>query len=195
MATVVVPFRSGGKSRLPPEIRVDAALAMLGDVLEAAVQASERVLLVTDDDDALLVAAELGAEVVADPGGGQGAGVTAALQGVKGPVVVVNADVPRVLPADLAELAAAAAPGALTLVTAADGTTNALGLPSADAFRPLYGPGSAARFREHAAGLGLVAYDLDLPRLRDDVDTADDLERIGVDAGVRTRALATILRA
>ena len=34
--TTVVPFRAGGKSRLPAAIRVEVALAMLGDVLEAA---------------------------------------------------------------------------------------------------------------------------------------------------------------
>ena len=42
MATVVVPFRSGGKSRLPAEVRVELALAMLGDVLEAAVTHDDR---------------------------------------------------------------------------------------------------------------------------------------------------------
>ena len=52
MATVVVPFRSGGKSRLPAEIRVEVALAMLGDVLEAAVAQADRVRLVTDDETA-----------------------------------------------------------------------------------------------------------------------------------------------
>ena len=49
MQTVVVPFRSAGKSRLPAEIRVEVALAMLGDVLEAAVAHGARVRLVTDD--------------------------------------------------------------------------------------------------------------------------------------------------
>ena len=38
---VVIPFRAGGKSRLPAEIRVDVALAMLGDVVEAAVEVGD----------------------------------------------------------------------------------------------------------------------------------------------------------
>ena len=195
MATVVVPFRSGGKSRLPAEVRVEAALAMLGDVLEAAAQHAERVLLVTDDADAALIATGLGAEAIADPGGGQGAAVQAALRGIQGACLVVNADVPLVLPADLAVLGAAAEAGHVAIVAARDGTTNALGLPSAEVFEPLYGPGSAARFRQHTAALGLACHDLDLPRLRDDIDTAADLERVGAGAGPRTRALALLLRA
>ena len=79
MATVVVPFRSGGKSRLPAAVRVDLALAMLGDVLEAAVAHGDDVRLVTDDAAAAAAARALGAEVIADPGGGQGAAVEAAL--------------------------------------------------------------------------------------------------------------------
>ena len=36
MPTVVVPFRSGGKSRLPADLRVVVALAMLGDARSLA---------------------------------------------------------------------------------------------------------------------------------------------------------------
>lgn len=194
MATVVVPFRSGGKSRLPADLRVEVALAMLGDVLEAAATYAERVRLVTDDQAATLVATGLGAEIVDDPGGGQGAAVLTALAGVDGVCLVVNADVPRVRPSDLAALAIPPRAGAVAIVAAADDTTNALGLPFAEVFQPLYGPGSAAQFRAHAAALGLVHHDLDLPNLRGDVDTAADLARVGGRAGDRTRALATLLR-
>ncbi len=194
MVTIVVPFRSGGKSRLPEELRVEVALAMLGDVLEAATAQADHVRLVTDDDAAMLIAKLLGVEVVADPAGGQGAAVEAALAGVDGVCLVVNADVPGVRPSDLAALAFPPGAGAVTIAAAGDGTTNALGLPYAAVFRPLYGPGSALRFRAHAARLGLVPHDLVLPNLRDDVDTAADLERVGVGAGPRTRALATALR-
>lgn len=195
MATVVVPFRSGGKSRLPDELRVEVALAMLGDVLEAARAHADRVRLVTGDGAARLIADSLGVEVVADPGGGQSAAVQAALAGIDGVCLVVNADVPRMRPSDLAALAIPPRAGAVAIVAAGDGTTNALGLPFAEVFQPLYGPGSATQFRAHAAALGLVLHDLDLPNLRDDVDTVDDLERVGVRAGGRTRALATLLRA
>ena len=195
MATVVVPFRAGGKSRLPDALRVEVGLAMLGDVLEAAAAYADRVRLVTDDAAAMLVADAVGVEVLADPGGGQGSAVRAALAGIDGVCLVVNADVPLARPSDLAALAIPPRSGAVAIVAAGDGTTNALGLPSAEVFQPLYGPCSAAQFRAHAVALGLVLHDLVLPNLRDDVDTAADLERVGLRAGARTRALATLLRA
>jgi 2-phospho-L-lactate guanylyltransferase len=193
VATVVVPFRSGGKSRLPAEIRVEVSLAMLGDVLDAAVAHGDRVRVVTDDGAAAVVAAGLGVEVVDDPGGGQGAAVRAALAGLDGVCLVVNADLPRIRPSDLTALAFAPHAGAVAIVPAADGTTNALGLPYAEVFQPLYGPGSAGQFRAHAAALQLFLHELALPNLRDDVDTAADLRRIGPRAGPRTRALARVV--
>ena len=93
------------------------------------------------------LAATLEVEVVGDPGGGQGAAVEAALAGVAGVCLVVNADLPCVTTEALARLEARAP----AHVAAADGTTNALALPDAGWFVPVYGPGSAARFA--AAGL------------------------------------------
>jgi 2-phospho-L-lactate guanylyltransferase len=186
--TVVVPFRAGGKTRLPEEIRREAALAMLGDVLEAAVAVGS-VVVVTDEEAAAYVAAQSGARALADPGGGQSAAVETALAGLDGPVLVVNADLPRVRPSDLNALGLPAKAGLLALVEARDGTTNALGLPFPGAFAPLYGPGSAGQFRARAAELGLVRQDLALRNLVEDVDTLADLERIGPVAGARTRAL------
>ena len=148
MATVVVPFRSGGKSRLPADLRVDLALAMLGDVLEAAVMHCDDVRLVTDDAAAAAAARALGAGVIADPGGGQGAAVEAALLGAEAACLVVNADLPCLTPAALARLEELAP----AHVPAADGTTNALALPDRTWFTPAYGAGSATRFT--AAGLG-----------------------------------------
>jgi 2-phospho-L-lactate guanylyltransferase len=191
---VVVPYRAGGKTRLPEELREEVALAMLGDVLAAAV-AVGRTLLVTDDPAAALVATELGAEPLDDPGGGQGAAVAAGLRGLDGPCLVVNADVPRVRPSDLNALLVPARRGGLGLVEARDGTTNAVSLPRAEVFRPLYGPGSAAQFRAHALALGLACEDLELRNLVDDVDTEGDLGRVGPRAGARTRALLGALRA
>lgn len=193
MATVVVPFRSGGKSRLPAGIRVEVALAMLGDVLAAATAFGDA-RLVTGDAAARLVGSDLGAALVDDPGGGQGAAVGAALADLDGPCIVVNADLPRLRPSDLGALAIPCGHGAMALVSARDGTTNALALPYAEAFRPLYGPGSAGRFRALALALGLVCHDLALPNVRDDVDTALDL-RLAVSrrSGRRTGALAAAL--
>ena len=191
MATVVIPFAGAeGKTRLHSSRRVRRALAqaMFCDVLAACLSVG-RVRVVTPDDEAATAALEAGAEVVSDPGGGQGAAVQAGLEGVgPGGVLVVNADVPCVVPHDLRELLAATPAGCVALVEALDGTTNALSLPAAEVFAPLYGPASADRFRAHAASLGLEAVPVALPNLADDVDTMADLTRLQLRAGPRTQA-------
>jgi 2-phospho-L-lactate guanylyltransferase (CobY/MobA/RfbA family) len=155
MATCVVPFKLGGKTRLGDPL---LAQAMLEDVLDAC--------------------RAIGPAVVAGAPGGQGAAVAAALAELSGPVAIVNSDLPCAQPDELERLLA----GAPALVEARDGTTNALALVDPDDFEPLYGPGSAARFR---ASLG--AAPLDLAGLRDDVDTREDLERVLGRAGRHTR--------
>jgi len=161
---------------------------MLGDVVEAAASTGD-VRVVTSDAAGRLVATDLGAEVVDDPGEGQGAAVAAALEGAQGLCLVVNADLPRVRPSDLNALAVPALLGKLGLVPGRDGTTNALGLPNAGVFAPLYGPGSAGQFRAHASALGLDFEELTLSSLVDDVDTLLDLERVGARPGTRTAEL------
>ena len=178
MLTTVVPYRGDAKRRLPAAIRAGAAVAMLGDVVEAA-SSLGRVLVVTDD----VAVVPRGAEAVADPGDGLGAAVVAGLELVDGHALVVNADLPCATSASLRLLAAAG----LALVEAADGTTNALSLPDPSVFAPLYGPGSAARFRAHAS-FATVA----IPELQGDVDTGEDLERLAARLGPRTRALVAV---
>jgi 2-phospho-L-lactate/phosphoenolpyruvate guanylyltransferase len=198
MPAIVVPFRGdGAKQRLaaPAAVRARLALAMLGDVVTACV-ATTRTLVVTADREAAALALELGAELRTDPGGGQGAAVASALAELPdGPVLVVNADLPCVVPHDLRTLAGAAELGALGLVEARDGTTNALALPRPAAFAPLYGPRSAERFRAHAAALGLDAVAVAVPNLAQDVDTLADLHRLALRAGPRTQAALAKLHA
>jgi 2-phospho-L-lactate guanylyltransferase len=190
MVTVVIPFAGvEGKTRLHASRRTrgELSLAMLGDVLSAAL-AIGAVRVVTADSDGASLAQDVGAELVGDPGGGQGAAVEAALAGVEpGAILIVNADVPCVLPADLRALAAAAPAGGIALAEALDGTTNALSIPAADAFAPLYGPDSAARFRARAEALGLQAVSAALPNLIEDVDTIDDLRRLHLRLGPRSQ--------
>jgi 2-phospho-L-lactate guanylyltransferase len=191
MVEIVVPFRGeSAKQRVDAsdEIRSKLAHAMLGDVLTACA-ATGRTLLVTSDDGARAIAEELGAELVDDPGGGQGHAVSAALERAgEGTVLVVNADLPCVVPHDLRTLAGAADLGAFAYVGAEDGTTNALALPRASLFAPLYGARSAARFRDHAEAEGVTAVAAAIPNLSDDVDTLEDLARVGFRAGPRTQA-------
>lgn len=166
MATYVIPYRTGGKTRLGDANLADA---MMCDVVAACKAAGA--------DDLVIVRA----------GGGQGEAVADALHGRSGPVTIINADLPCATAAQLRALTAAAP----ALVAADDGTTNALALRDAADFVPLYGPGSAARY---SSALGACA--LDLPGLANDVDTWSDLERMRERVGAHTkRYLARLVAA
>ena len=162
MTTYLIPYRIGGKTRLgDPEL----ALAMLSDVTDAVNELAEEALVV-------------------DGPGGQGEAVAGTLAVRRGPVTILNADLPCVTSAEIEELTAAAP----ALVAARDGTTNALALRDVGDFEPLYGPGSAARF---AKQLGAIR--LDLPGMRDDVDTWDDVERVRDRVGKHTDRYLNLL--
>jgi len=178
MPTIVVPHRGDAKRRLPAGSRAALAVAMLGDVVEAALGVGPT-LVVTDDP----VVVPPGAQHVADPGHGLGAAVEAGIARAAGHVLVVNADLPCATAPAIARLAAAG----LALVEARDGTTNALSLPDPSTFAPLYGPGSAARFRAHAPFAAVV-----IPELEADVDSDEDLHRLAPRVGPRTRALLAV---
>jgi 2-phospho-L-lactate guanylyltransferase len=178
MQTIVVPYRGDAKRRLPVSIRAAFAVAMLADVVAAALDVG-RVIVVTDDPDVV----PRGAEIVEDPGTGLGGAVSAGLAPINDHALVVNADLPCATPDAIRLLSASG----LALVEAADGTTNALSLPDPRLFAPLYGPGSAARFRRHAPFAGPS-----IPELEDDVDTEEDLSRIRHALGPRTRALVAV---
>ena len=175
---MVIPYRGDAKRRVSSSIRAAVAVAMLGDVVEAAL-AVGRVVVVTDDP--TVVPGDV--EVVGDPGRGLSAAVEAGLARVEGHALVVNADLPAATPESLLALAEAG----LALVEARDGTTNALSLPDPRAFAPLFGPGSADRFRAHAPFVTAS-----IPELEIDVDSDGDLERIGFRLGPRTRALLAV---
>src|ERR671938_323401 len=159
MAAILVPFRGAeGKRRLAPatpEARVALGLAMLADVLAAAVAVAPTTV-VTNDEAAWRVAAELEIDVLGGVPRGPGPAVEAAVRRLEpvGTVLVVNSDLPCVQPDDLRTLLDAVPPGA----------------PLSD---PLYGPGSAERFR----GLAAHAVTVEHPHLAHDVDTLDDLRR------------------
>ena len=198
MLGVVVPFRAApAKTRLALPTagdRAAVALAMLADVLAACVRVAPTI--VVGGGAAARLAREHGAAYLDEPPGGQAAAVQAALATLGArPALVVNADLPCVTPVDLEQLSAAVPQRGLALVEAADGTTNALGLSDPALFAPLYGRGSAGRFRAHAACAGAEAVSLVIPNIADDVDTRDDLERLEPRLGPRTRAaLADVLQ-
>jgi 2-phospho-L-lactate guanylyltransferase (CobY/MobA/RfbA family) len=179
MPTVVVPFRGeNAKQRLAPlpgAARAALAKAMLADVL-AACESVGRTLVARED--------------------GQGEAVEVALRGIEsGPILIVNADLPCARPRDLLALLGAMPERGLAIVEAADGTTNALALSSTHLFAPVYGPGSAERFRARAVRLGAAFVSAEVPELTDDVDTLADLERLEGRLGPHTAAALDGLRA
>jgi 2-phospho-L-lactate guanylyltransferase len=198
MTRIVVPFRGlAGKQRLTglgPEGHRAVVLAMLADVLSATTTVGLTVV-VTNDLEGRRLAEEAGALLVDDPGGGQSPAVAAALGLLEiDAVLIVNADVPCVLPFDLRALLGATPLGGIALVASADGRTNALSLPVPNLFEPLYGPRSAERFQHAARELGLEAVAVAIPNLADDVDTREDLDRVQLRTGSHTQSALQELR-
>jgi 2-phospho-L-lactate guanylyltransferase len=196
VTTVVIPFAGvEGKTRLHASRRTrhDLSFAMFGDVLAAALAVGS-VLVVTPDPDATALADSAGADVVDDPGSGQGTAVLAALAALApGAILIVNADVPCVVPDDLRALLAATPPGGVALVEALDGTTNALRITGSAAFADHYGRDSAARFTAHAEQLGLQVVAADVPNLAEDVDTLEDLRRLHLRLGPRSQTALSLV--
>ncbi len=199
---LVVPVKggAGAKSRLHPPrgvTRRDLAWAIAQDCLAAACAGmpAGRVHVVTSDPAAASFASGLGASLVADPGRGLNeavrAGVRAAAsssparaaallrlpaaRAATNGVAVLLGDLPALRPEDLQAGLAAAAQHPRAVVPDADGTGTVL-LTSRDGhLEPEFGAGSAAR---HAAA-GHQRLDLDLPRLRTDVDDDRSLAAAG----------------
>ena len=193
--TLVLPVQSAAraKSRLVAPQGVDhAALAraIATDAL-GAVRACDRVgrrVVVTSDPVIGPAALERGDVVVADPDSGLTAAVSAGVARARrldpdGAIGVLLVDLPALTAADLAVAldAAAAHPRCVVADTEGTGTVLLTALAGVE-LSHAFGAGSAAR---HVA-LGAVLLDLDLPRLRRDVDTAAALRAatvLGLGAG------------
>jgi len=191
--TVVMPVKVlvRAKSRLAvlagPR-RAELALALASDTVSAVVACPEvaRLLVITSDAVAGARLAALGARIVPDePANGlnaalrYGASVATARWPGSG-VAALAADLPALRPAELGRaLRAASAAGV--------GTTMYAAVPGV-AFRPMFG--GASRVRHALAGAVELAPD-DVPGLRRDVDTLEDLRAaVALGAGSRTTALA-----
>lgn len=189
---LVVPVKggAGAKSRLhpPPGVEREAlALALATDCLTAvcAGMPPGRVLVVTSDERVREVATGLGAEVVADPGDGLDGAVRAGRDRAASgdpdtPVAVLLGDLPALRTADLTAALGAATAYPRAVVPDASGTgTVLLTARRGGDLEPSFGDGSASR---HEAA-GHHRLDLDLPRLRTDVDD-DRALRTAVTLGV-----------
>jgi 2-phospho-L-lactate guanylyltransferase len=203
--TLVIPVKALAlaKSRLSglagPR-RAELALAMAADTVAAAVAcpAIAVVIVVTDDGLAGAELGSMGAVIVPDePAAGLnpalvfGAAWAAARWPGRGRAGLA-ADLPALDPAEIGRALAAASgwPEAFVPDAAGSGTTLYTAGPAAE-FCPRFGPGSRDR---HRAG-GAAELDLhDVPGLRRDVDTPEDLRSAaGLGLGPRTSVLAAEL--
>ncbi len=202
-ADLVVPIKrlDRAKSRLRDTVgpidatHADLVLALLVDTVTAAVAAAgvRRVLVVCEDARVPAALRGTGATCVDERGL---PGLNAALsfgagllreRDPHGVVGALQADLPALRPADLAE-AITAAGGRRAFCADRDGTGTTLLLSAAGGpLEPRFGAGSAAA---HAAS-GAVSVGAGLASLRCDVDTADDLAvAAGIGLGPRTGPLA-----
>jgi 2-phospho-L-lactate guanylyltransferase len=191
---VVLPVKAAqqAKTRLtvqPGVSRLELARAMALDTMDAALACPlvSLVVVVTPDPAVAAAARAAGAHAVPDAGSGLNA---AAAQGADqaerrgpGPIAVLLADLPTLRPQDLAVALAAAAGHRAAYVPDAEGTGTVLLMARSRAdLRPAFGAGSAARHEEQA-----VRLDLDLPRLRRDVDVEAALHQaLALGVGRRT---------
>lgn len=182
---LVVPVKSrySAKSRLVPPhgvSRSDLALAFARDTLTAVadVISADNLIVVTSDDQ---ISAQLrigGARVIDDPGRGLNPAVLAGIAAARdrssqAPVGILLGDLPALTPGDLrAALAACAATEAAVVPDQSGVGTVLLTHQEPGRLAPRFGHGSALRHGQSARRL-----DLDLPRLRTDVDDIDALRQ------------------
>jgi 2-phospho-L-lactate guanylyltransferase len=196
---LVVPMKHprDGKSRLRGAVEAAQhprlVLALAADTLAAVVSAANvrRVLLVAADPGSVAALAELGVEIVGEPAERNLNAAFrhgAALLRADDPAAVVGAlqaDLPALRAGDLsAALTEAAGRRAFVADRQGTGTTLLLSAPGAP-LDPHFGVGSA---RAHQAS-GAVALRGELPSLRSDVDTPEDLAHVrGLGVGKHTAA-------
>jgi 2-phospho-L-lactate/phosphoenolpyruvate guanylyltransferase len=206
--TVVLPVKvlARAKSRLAvlagPR-RAELALALASDTVSAVIACPQvaRVLVVTSDPVAGPRLAALGAHVVRDePSDGLNAALRygASVASGRWPgsgVAALAADLPALRSPELGQaLRAASTAGTAAFVPDAAGVgTTMYAVVPGGAFRPMFGGASRAR---HASSGALELGLDDVPGLRRDVDTPEDLRAaIMLGAGFRTAALAEELLA
>ncbi|KAA1250728.1 2-phospho-L-lactate guanylyltransferase [Mycobacterium simiae] len=190
---IAVKRLAAAKTRLAPvfsaRTRAGVVLAMLVDTLTAAsrVQSLQSITVITPDESAAAAAAELGAQVLADPTP-EGAAdplnnAIAAAERVMAKsltnLIVLQGDLPAMQPQELAEAIAAARHHQRSFVADRLGTGTAALCAFGTALDPQFGADSSARHRRSGAVELTGAW----PGLRCDVDTPADLtaaRRLGI---------------
>lgn len=166
---------------LSPSQRRAVQVAMLTDVIRAGVGFSQRVIIVSADEQVEAMARQWGAQVVPDavPAEGIDAAVARGLEATPGEAaLVVMGDLPLVTGDDLHAVANALGPNVpgIACAISADGTgTNALYLRPPDVVATGFGEGSLTRHVDAAAAAGVAAVAVAVPGLVRDIDTPEDL--------------------
>nr|WP_236655170.1 2-phospho-L-lactate guanylyltransferase [Streptacidiphilus carbonis] len=203
--TLVLPLKplARAKSRLADAtgaLRPELAMAFAQDTVAAALSCPSvaRVLVVSDDGVAGAALAVLGAELLPDlPGAGLNAALAHGAEAARerfgaGRVAALSADLPALRPAELDRVLRAAAGQRRSFLADAQGIGTTLlaaaaGVPLAPGFE------GGSRLRHSRSG----AHELtlpDVPSVRRDVDTLDDLrEALALGTGPRTTALAALV--
>ena len=180
------------RSALAREHRAALALAMLDDVVGAAMRTRRPVLVVTDSRSVAARVRRLGARATVVPARGTRAGAAHGLRlaarGGADAALVIAADLPFVTAADLRRVMTAGRRAEVVIVPDGRGSgTNALFVRPPSRITPLFGSGSLAAHRRAAGSDGRV---LRIARLGVDIDTPDDLralQRSADRAGINTR--------
>ena len=189
MIAALVPVKALNQAKgrlanlLSQDERRALALAMLEDVLRAlqAVPRVDHVAVVSPDADVLARAEELGAEPLSEPPLCRGvnqalAHASAALAGRGADaLLVVAADLPAALPADIESVLDALPDPGVALVPTHDRGTGAIALRPPDVIPFRFGRRSSVLHKREAVARGLPARVLHLASLSRDVDEPDDL--------------------
>lgn len=203
---LIVPVKppARAKSRLAPlgdEAREALATAFVIDTVSAALETSRvgAVLVVTDDHRLAVGLHDLGAYVIPDAVADDlneslvQAGAEAARRWPYLAPAAMCADLPALSPEDLdAALTAAATHDAAVVGDVNGDGTTLLVARSLETFTPRFGSGSR---EAHVAAGAHDLVEIDVPTLRRDVDTPDDLrDALALGVGRRTALVARSLR-
>ncbi|MCC6304889.1 MAG: 2-phospho-L-lactate guanylyltransferase [Rhodobacteraceae bacterium] len=197
MTHIIIPIKTlaRAKQRLAavlsgPE-RVRLVLAMLADVLAAAVRSGcGPVLVVASDAEVFDLARRFGAGPVREAEAcGYNPAVALGLAAAgPGNAAILPGDVPLALADEIAALAAPADPSGRTLRIAPSrdrAGTNGLFLASGRLMPPAFGPDSFACHRRAAAARGIAPTLVEVPGLAFDIDTPRDLCRLAQEGGAQ----------
>lgn len=185
MRVLAIPVKSLSRTKrrlsglFSPLERGALTLAMLEDVLDAALaQAGWDVVVVSPDEAVLEIAVGRGARALPETQGP----LSGAVRQVEEEALAMSADALAILPGDVAMITAGALGDALHTLgsvvvapAASDGGTNLLLRRPPRAIPSRFGKASFDKHLESAATRGLPVAQVDRPELAFDLDTADDV--------------------